>query len=206
MSVIIATEGVSEYRALPEILKSVRSGGGALNARVLKISCQPDGPVRGIARSAKVALNIASAKKAELFVLVLDREQRAEAPGDLAAEIASEIFALDNWRFRLAVVMKDRMFENWLVADLGALRKQPARFTVTDAMARRVEPNKADRVDATKLLEQAAIRQSYDKQADSLKIAKRMDIDKAALHSRSLRHLLHVLGHETYMQQCRQPG
>lgn len=206
MSVVIATEGVSEYRALPEILKSVRSGGGALNARVLKISCQPDGPVRGIARATKTALNIAKAKNAELFVLVLDREQRSAAPGDLAAEIVSEIFALDNWRFRLAVVMKDRMFENWLVADLGALRKQPARFTVTNAMVRKVEPNKADRVNATKLLEQAAVRQSYDKQADSLKIAKRMDIEKAALHSRSLRHFLHVLGHDTYMQQCRQPG
>jgi hypothetical protein len=111
---------------------------------------------------------------------------------------------MGRWPFEVRVVIKDRTLENWLIADLQALRQQHARFTITAALARQVEPDKADRVNALNFLNRATNGRSYDKKVDGVNIAERMDVDKAAQNSRSLRHLLHVLHHDSYSDQCAQ--
>ncbi|MEV8179010.1 DUF4276 family protein [Cellulosimicrobium funkei] len=202
---MVATEGASEFVSLPEILKGVRIEGLRPVVQVIRVPCQPDGAARLIARAAEPSLKIAIAKRCDAYVLVLDREQRTERAGAIAATIKSEVERLGRWPFDVFVVMKDRAFENWLVADLNALRSQRARFTVTSAMARRVEPDKADRAPAIEMLEAASNGKSYDKKGDGLNIARRMDVEAAARHSRSFRHLLHVLQHDSYAAQCKQP-
>ena len=140
-----------------------------------------------------------------MFVLVLDREQQDGCPGALADALKTEMERLGPWPFRVDVVYKDRALENWLIADLKALRAQRARYDVSSALVRQVEPDKADRVKAIDLLNKAAKGRQYEKIEDGKKIAERVDLLAAARHSRSFRHMLHVLGHVEYPDQCRQP-
>ncbi|MGO9903074.1 MAG: hypothetical protein ACLP0J_26085 [Solirubrobacteraceae bacterium] len=50
------------------------------------------------------------------------------------------------------VVVKVRMFENWLVADYDALAAQRGRFKSSVADRNRVQPNRADAADAAAIL------------------------------------------------------
>ena len=206
MRVVVATEGDLELRVLRCILKQVRARNQTVQAEILKLTCQPDGPARHIARKARPLLLIAESKLAVKFILVLDRETRAELPGVIAAEIADEIRRTGDWRVQVEVVIKDRMVENWLIADLAALRRLRNRFKVSKKLQQAVEPNKADRIDALSLLKRAVIGHSYDKMDDGARISNELDILRAASNSRSLRHLLHVLECPPYELRCASPA
>lgn len=172
---------------------------------MLRVVCQPDGPVKGIAKACGPALRQAKARGAELFVLVIDREQQQESVGALATVLKGELEKAGPWPFKVEVVFKDRTFENWLVADVQAVREQRGRFDLTQSAVRKVEPDKADHVDALAILQKAAKGKQYEKIEDGRKIAGHLDLSRAAKNSRSLRHMLHVLGVEAYADQCRRP-
>lgn len=170
----------------------------------LKINVSPDAPALSIAKACRSRLIIAHAKGASLAVLVLDRETQSASPGDIASAIATEL-VLSRPPLDVSVVIKDRMFENWLVADLDALEAQPGRFKVTPAIRRAVEPNKADGCDALSLLKRAVVGTQYDKVSDASRILKRADVSRSAANSRSFRHFLHALGDKYYSKQCKKP-
>ncbi|OAN35619.1 hypothetical protein A4X17_02265 [Plantibacter sp. H53] len=203
MNTMIATEGMGEFSAFKTVLRSLPTIAGALTPTVVHVTCQPDGAVKGIAKACEPLLRQAYARKVDLFVLVIDREQQTTKPGELAATLKTELDRVSPGSFRIEVVYKDRTFENWLIADLDALRRQPARYDVSDALIRRVEPDKADSVKALDLLKRAAKGRQYDKIDDGKKIATRIDPLATARNSRSFRHLLHILGHVDYLDQCR---
>ncbi|WP_442929677.1 DUF4276 family protein [Micromonospora sp. WMMC250] len=205
MKVAILTEGDSEFSALPHLANQFREACSLSSYRVIKVAVTPDAPVGQVARQCAERARVAALAGADFVVVLLDREQQADCCGLIAESIRSGMLryceALN--QIRLAVVLKDRKFENWLVADLEALRAQPARFNVTAALSRSVSPNKADSTDAELLIKRAAIGSSYDKRADAGRICRQMDILRAGANSRSFRHLLHVLEHPTYKDQCK---
>ncbi len=147
---------------------------------------------------------IAAGQGADAAVVLLDREQQDACPGRIARDIAAALMRACAV-LPAYVVLKNRCFENWLVADLGALLAQPSRFEVTSAMRKKVEPNKADQCDAIALLKKSVIEDQYEKVRDSVRICSKMDVAVAARHSRSFRHLLHVLEDPAYLSQCRLP-
>ena len=202
MRIAIVTEGVSEYKSLPELYEQLRARTKHTLLNPLKVNVSPDAPVAVVARECKSRVLIAS-QNADLVVILLDREQQPDCPGVIAGSIAGALGQVCAVSASVKVVLKDRAYENWLVADLDALRAQPKRFQVTSGIERAVQPNKADRCDALRLLSTAALGPAFDKVQDSVRICRRMDVHKAAQHSRSLRHLLHVLGDEDYPDQCR---
>ena len=204
MKTMIVTEGTGEFSAFKTLFTSLPTTTGSLAPKVVHVTCQPDGPVKGIAKACGPLLRQAHARKTDLFVLVIDREQQLSTPGELSPAMKAELERISPGSFRIEVVYKDRTFENWLIADLDALRKQRARYEVSDALVRQVEPDKADRVKALDLLKKATKGKQYDKIVDGQKIAERIDLMAAARHSRSFRHLLHILGHVEYLDQCRQ--
>jgi len=129
---------------------------------------------------------------------------RSECPGEFAAEILAGL------RDKVedgdvAVVVKNRMFENWLIADLGALKKQRGRYAVSKAAAKKVESNKADNVDATPLLKQCC-KSDYRKVQDAKKILAHADPGVIGLHSRSFRRMLRCIRDPQYTDQSRQPA
>lgn len=199
----LLTEGVSEYRAMPLLLPQIRASSRHDIVDVMKINVAPDAPPPVIARECKSRLLIAAANGCDASIVLLDREQQGDCAGLLADEISRAI-ARACPVVPVHVVLKDRAFENWLIADPDALHAQPGRFRVNAAFRRAVVPNKADRAPALSLLKQA-VRGEYEKVADSARICRRMDVARAAANSRSFRHLLHVLEHEHYPAQCRRP-
>lgn len=202
---MIATEGMGEFSAFKSLFASLPTATGTLSPRIVHLTCQPDGPIKGIAKACGPLLRQANARNADLFVLVIDREQQVRTPRELALALQDELVRTSPGSFRIEVVYKDRTFENWLIADLSALRKQRARYQVSDALVRQVEPDKADTARALDLLKRAAKGKEYDKIDDGQKIADRLDLMEAARNSRSFRHLLHILGHAEYRDQCKRP-
>lgn len=103
-------------------------------------------------------------------------------------------------------MIKDRTFENWLIADPGAFKKQKARFKITKALESQVVPDKADRVPADRWLDSAVVgKSSYEKKRDATNTVKHFSVARAAKNSRSFRHFCHVLGYEDYAEQCKRP-
>lgn len=202
MKVVVLTEGDAEFRALPLFLDQLNALSPHTVMRPLKVPVQPDAPPGVIAKACKSRVAIAVAQGADLVIVLLDREQQAAHPGTLAAAVESALAAHCGGA-RTRVVYKDRLFENWLVADLDALAAQPKRFSVTAARRRRVEPNKADSIDAMTLIKSMALGKGYDKVADAEKICRKIDVPRAAMHSRSLRHFLHVLEVTAYSSGCK---
>lgn len=204
IKIAIITEGESEYGALPTLYQQLRDATGASFLNPIRLKVQPDGPPAKIARECKTQFKVLAEKNVTLVVVVLDREERSESSGELASQIEAAIRDACSFSFDIAVVMKDRAFENWVIADLDALRAQPGRFNVTAALERAVSPDKADRIAALDQLKRA-IRGSnvtYDKRQDSKRTLEKADVLRIAANSRSFRHLLHAVGHPTYASQC----
>jgi hypothetical protein len=168
----------------------------------VKADIQPYAPEPAIARSCRNGIKQLSLRGANLVVILLDREQRSECPSRLASAIRAA--ASSETTVGVEVVIKNRTYENWLIADLSALRGQPARYAVSNTTRASVEPNKADSADALMLLKRCCTG-SYDKVADSKKILARADIVRIGKHSRSFRRFLGLTRHPRYSTQTRQP-
>ncbi|MBQ7803064.1 MAG: DUF4276 family protein [Rhodococcus sp.] len=200
------TEGDGEFKSLPFLYAQISRSipGKVLIAKPLRVHTTPDAPVGQIVAACRAPLQLAAGGGASLIVLLIDREKRTTRPGEIAKELESALAKKVDVEVRVAI--KDRMFENWLIADLGALRAQPGRFNVSPALAKRVEPNKADMLSAGAEIKRIIVGSGqYEKVKDGERICKRADVDVMARHSRSFRHFLHVLGHELYRDQCARP-
>lgn len=200
--VAVITEGVGEFKALPELYSQLTARTGATMLAPFKLNAPPDAPPDVVARECKTLVKLAQARSADLILLILDREQQTAKPRDLASRLETAVGQRCGASSPVRVVFKDRAFENWLIADIAALTAQPARFNVSAGMRKAIEPEKADSVAALVLLKRATKGPSYDKVADAWKICKKMDVGRTAAHSRSFRHLLHVLGDPAILPCC----
>lgn len=199
------TEGQSEFQSLPFLYEQLSARSNTVLLSPLRINVSPDAPVAHIAKQSKALVKIALARRVDLVVVLFDRERAPSSPGEIAVGLRNAIHEACELQGTCEVVIKDRMYENWLVADVDGLKSHRKRFRVTQAVERQVAPNKADRADALALLKKAAIGSDYDKVADSKRICRTLDVERAAQNSRSFRHLLHVLGDFDYSSQCKVP-
>jgi Domain of unknown function (DUF4276) len=206
VKVLLVVEGDGEYQALPRLLPALTRRSGHTLLRPRRIKVHPLAPAGVIAKACRPVLKQAAENKVDLVVLILDREDSGSCCGARAREIVGAVAAACNGALAVDVVLKNRCFENWLVADIEALRAQPGRYVVSEAMRRKVEPDKADGIDALDLLRAAISGKIFHKVDDAVAICSRLDPARAARHSRSFRHLLHVLGDPDYAHQCRRPG
>lgn len=203
MRVGFVVDGESEFRSLPRLFDQLRSSTGAQFERPLLAKIQPLAPVPVIARACESRIAILEQRGVDISVILFDRETRPECCGELAVAVHRLLskFASCN----IAVVVKNRCFENWLVADIDALRAQPGRFRVSRAVVRAVSRNNADQTPAVDLLKRCA-KGDYDKVRDSYRILEQAEISRIAMNSRSFRRFLRVVGHPLYTAQSRQPA
>jgi len=201
-------EGDAEYAAFPLLLPKIQTRHTLLK-RALKAQVDPVAGlgklVRGLMPSVRT---LVLQRKANLVVVVLDREQQTGCPGNLGAKLRTALVAecgRENLTVKIEVVLKDRMFENWLVADVDALRSMPQRFSVPQTFANQVAPDRADRADATRLLKDAVKKGSYDKVEDAKRVIGAAEPLRIAANSRSFRRFLRVAGSPSYAGQSRVP-
>ena len=83
------------------------------------------------------------------------------------------------------MVVKDKKFENWLMADLAALKAHKKPYKVSSATTKAIQPNKADSANAAILIRRSTIGPAYDKVEDAKTILESADPLRMAQHSRS---------------------
>jgi len=204
VNIAIITEGVSEYRSIPLLYPQLNRRSGNRIVATMRVNVSPLAPDKVIAHKCAPLLVAAKAKSAERVVVLLDREQRDECAGDIASSLEFAISARSPGPI-ICVVLKDRTYENWLLADVDALAAQPGRFRLTQGLVKAVQPDRADSCTGIQLLGKAAIKVPYSKVEDSVRICRKMDLGRASQHSRSLRRFLRIIDDAAYLEQSRLP-
>jgi hypothetical protein len=199
----LAVDGQAEVASLPVAKRRLEELSGHTLLGPILVPMSGLVPPAAIAAECVSRTGILIAKRIDFFVVLLDRESNQSCCGKIASAIERELArAFD---IRSAVVVKDRMFENWLIADLDALAASPGRFQISSALRRRVQPNKADGVVAAREIKAAVVKGSYDKVADAKRILDRADPLRMAQHSRSFRKLLRTIDVPPYRKQSKNP-
>jgi len=120
----MVVDGDAESQALKLITRRIKIEGTVLlDPRFADI--QPKSTAKQIARSAAGQIAILKKQKADVVVVLVDHEDREDCPGDWAAELENAFKSLGYQDVSIAV--KNRKFENWLIADVNAFRKMKAR-------------------------------------------------------------------------------
>jgi len=198
----IVVDGQSEYEALPMLYRQLHEASGVTILKPAMAKIQPYAPPAAIARVCLPATRVLLAKGVDDVVVLLDRENRDECCGAFASAIANSLIAATG--ADVSVVLKNRMFENWLLSDTSAVKAVSGRFAVSRTTERSVSPDKADHVDATALLKRCAVK-NYEKVSDACAILANADLASMAQNSRSFRRFLRCAGHPGYSVQSRLP-
>jgi hypothetical protein len=201
MNVHLIVDGQSEFASLPALFDELHTLTGD-RYRVVAFDIQPMAHSGTILRQCTAAVKQSLARGADRVVILIDREDRPDCPGLLATEVGAKLAALSD---NIEIVIKNRAYENWVIADIDALRKLPRMFSVSKATARAVQPNKADSVAAGRLLERARDGRHYDKVQDSRKVLAKARVENIAEHSRSFRRFLRCIGCPIYLDQSIAP-
>jgi Domain of unknown function (DUF4276) len=204
MRVGIVVDGVSEFSSLASIYSQLSSLSGNELLRPIRAPIAPLAPPGAIARQCSKGIKQLIGRKADQVIVLFDRETRNECSGEIATAVEN---ALSQGGFAARVVLKDRTFENWLVADISAVEKVSGRFSLSQAVRNSVVPDKADRANGLSILKQAARKgAAYEKVADSKRILGQADVLEMASNSRSFRRFLRSIGCASYGGQSRRPA
>ncbi len=205
MKIGIVSEGQSEVDALPKLFPAFQAATGNSFLRPIRTSVHPTATFDGIAYAAAKQIEKLLLREPDVIVFLLDREQRTECPGELAARIHDALHQSRKGLCPIQVVVKDRTFENWLISDVAALATQRGRFDLPPSAARSVVQSGADGFDALAVLKQWTAGRPYRKADDSIRILDHADPLRMAATSRSFRRFLRCVGHPAYAQQSRHP-
>lgn len=203
MRIGLIVEGQAEFDAIPRLATQLSAITSATFVGPLFVRVDPTARPEQIAQGCQNALVVLERKRTQRIVLLLDREQQPICCGIRCSVVADALKRKTT--VPVDVVLKDRTFENWLIADLEAIKALPGRFKPSRTALRQVSPDKADAVDGYRWLENASDR-TYDKRKDAIRILERADVDRIAGNSRSFRRFLRVVGHPAYAAQSRRPA
>jgi hypothetical protein len=193
---------MSEFSGLPKTLIKLRPMLPEAVMNPIKVDLQPGSPVAQTAKRCAGRIRLLEGR-VDAVVVLIDREERQECPGHLAASLAGQLAGAVFCP--VAVVIKNRTLENWLVADFDAMSGLQGRFSFTAADRNGVVPNRADGADALKMLKRASGKREYDKVPDAQRILGAADPIRMAANSRSFRKFLRSVRHPTYQGQSQNP-
>ena len=208
MKIGLIVDGLGEVAALPLLYARIRSPHELLrpiHERRLQPLATPERIAFVAARRCQVLVD----DGVELIVVLLDRETRDECPGAFASRLQSLIVRqLGIPSVSVAVVLKNRCLENWLVADIACLSSSPRLFADRSRVEQAVPAGNADGIDdALDILHRACgPRGRYGKVEGAKAICTHLDPGRAARNSRSFRRFLRVLGDSRYADQSRLPN
>ena len=203
MKVGIVVDGDAESQALRLLAERIDIEDAQLLTPAYA-NMQPKSAPGQIAQSAKSRVDILLNRNADKIVVLIDREDRDECPPKFA-KLIEQVFRKLGYD-EVTVVVKNRTFENWLIADIKALKSLRGRFRVTKSFEKKVSPNKADNVrDGEALLKAIAIDRKYHKRRDAKAITTIQEALEIARNSRSFRRFLRVIGHPQYLSQSKKP-
>jgi hypothetical protein len=198
----VICEGTQEKMDVEYFLKRQKWFKGSAPL-VLFAPMQPKAAAGQIARSALDRVRIAKSEGCDPIIVIIDREELLDCPPILKRNIE---VAFQKFEYSVNVVIKNRKFENWLIADIHAI-SACKEFSVSKSFRRKVEPDKADHVDnASDWLKMANCLRQYEKNKHPRAILEKADCKRIAGNSRSFRRFLRLLEHPDYLDQSRRPA
>jgi len=200
----ILVDGEAEFRSLPLIVPKLSSPHTIVG--VFRADIQPKSSTGQIVHAINKRRPILELRRADAFLILVDREDRPECAGTWASEILRGVNSANGTPACSGVVVKNRTFENWLLGDVDAIASMPKRFCLSDNEAKRIESGLADNMDAQAMIKRAAVRDAYEKVADSMRILDRADPLRIGRASRSFRKLLREVENPHYLNQSKVRG
>jgi hypothetical protein len=191
-------------KALPKLYPALQARAKIQLISPLRAAVDPLSPTPVLTAGLQTAIRLSIARGAHQIIVILDRENTEISAADRARVLELSLQeALDK---NIRVVIKDRCFENWLIASPEAFVAQRARYSHPDRIAKQVQPDRADLVrNPCALINSAISKGEYDKTNDAPKILARSNLDSLAANSRSFRRFLAVLGDPAYANGSRAP-
>lgn len=203
MRIGLIVDGQAELYALPQITQ--RLGTPHVVLPPLRADIQPTSTASQIARAVKTPLRILfDTRRVDRAVIVLDHESRTECPGIWATTLMATVHGQFGPR-DIVVVVKNRTFENWLVADVEAVKAIAGRFKLSKAIAKSISTGNADSTNGLRVLRDAAHGAPYQRVNDAVRILSKARPEEIARCSRSFRKFLRVLGHPKFKTQSAVP-
>jgi hypothetical protein len=179
----VVTEDKGAIPALPELFVQLRRLCG--NAQILNpffADVDPKCPVPRLCAGLAPRVKQPFARGASFVLVLLDLEDLDICPGARAIQIQNGLKQHVDGNVR--VVLKRRCFENWLIADLDAIRSQVKLFPAAQRIS--YPPGQADEVDALQAVKDAAGRRSaYSKTYHPRRILAKASVETMAANSRS---------------------
>ncbi len=197
----ILVEGMEEQIALRHIVEKLAIEGVQILKPVFA-NMQPKGPAAQIVKAVEAKMSLL--QKADAILVLIDKEDTDDCIITRVGELRNAFHKKGHRK--VEVVIKNRQFENWLIADPEAIN-QLSNFEVTSAFRKKVEQDKTDHVqDPVGLL--SGLKKggsTFHKTKDGTEIAKKLNVENAARNSRSLRRFLRLLEHPDYKDQSKKP-
>jgi hypothetical protein len=203
MKIGILVDGEAERAGLPMLFEQLRAQTGHAIVNPLQPAVHPKADPERFAGACVPKIEILAKKGVDRIVVLVDREDRDDCPTEIATAIRQSI--IRKTALPVCVVVKDRCFENWLVADAESFVSS-TRFKLEPSVRRAIESGLADGLDALALLKRNAVKDSYNKVRDGKRILEQSDVGRMAAGSRSFRRLLRCLGHPQYLDGSKRPA
>lgn len=181
MTIGIVCDGTAEALALQRLVQRFRGSDRILQP--VYADMQPLAPPAQIVRAAEPKIKLLQQRGARRFIILLDRESQARCPGALSLTVRAA-FVQSGWQ--VDVVYKDRVLENWLIADPSGIQAAIPKITFSERIVRRIEHSGADSLSAHTLLNDC-VRGGYSKRRDAISICAALDPLVAKRNSRSFR-------------------
>lgn len=196
--IVLLVDGHSEYSTLVPFVRKY-PGWAKVPMRIARINGHAGVPRPQLAREIyNKGRVVTSTVDATRIVVAIDREAVSTCPGALASDLKAEIRRQDRagllTNVPLEIVIKNRTYENWLIADPDGLDVLQGRFRLSRRIVDQVRTSGADGIDAYRILRRAAQLNAYDKVEDAVRITKVSRPSRAAKHSRSFRKFLRSIG------------
>ena len=187
-NIAVLVDGSGEEQALNELIPTINrmflSSHRLLNAGYVDI--QPKATAAQIVKKATNRV-VHLSRKADKVIILIDFEDREGCLVEWCRELRGAFHRRE--MSKVEVVIKNRKFENWLIADPDNIHKKNG-YEVSSAKKRQVAPGKADNVsDAEKWLNECKKKGSgsYHKTQDAKAFCKTTDVSVVKKNSRSFR-------------------
>ena len=173
-----------DYNCTPHFRKHPSGGGGRTTS------------ARGYANAASVAILFAMRQRYTRIICVTDREGRSQEATSFAAEVRSAVIHLiesdthyshKELEEKLAVCVPDRMFENWIIADVEGIKQ------CEDLVKSSAKQTSFDGKNGTMVLK-SIMKVPYKKTQHGPALFKHVSFQRAVMNSPSFRFFAEEVG------------
>lgn len=186
----IIVEGDGEQEALFEITKKINSKNQNQILKPVYVNVDPKGSPEQIALFCKSRIERFENHKVKKIIVLLDRENLDLCIPERAKQLTISLSKITT-SAEICVVIKNKKFENWLIADHKVFESKRKRYKVTKSFINKIDKGKADNVsDAEKLINEIVLDKEYHKRHDAIDICKSSNLQTMEKNSRSFKKFL----------------